>query len=131
MAGEFTRIAPPLIEIMNRLDAEAFADRCHPEVSIESRITSSDQAIYEGREGVRRLFANLGEAFEWIHIEGTVVADAEDRGVLEIRFRARGRISGAEVEQCFFQGTRMRDGKLAWWRFFETVDEAKEALGLY
>jgi hypothetical protein len=58
------------------------------------------------------------------------VVEESDRAVVCNRFRARGRQSGVEVEERFFQALRFRDGKVRWWAFYPSRTEALEAVGL-
>src|SRR5207237_6972706 len=45
------------------------------------------------------------------------------------RFRARGRGSGVAVEHEFFCGARAESGRLVWWGFFDSRDQASAAVG--
>jgi hypothetical protein len=42
--------------------------------------------------------------------------------------RATGSLGGAEVDQTVWQAATYRDGRLTWWAFFRTEDEARAAL---
>jgi ketosteroid isomerase-like protein len=117
-------------DAMSRLDAEALVALCDPEVEFRSRIASADDVTYRGHEGVRDYIASLAEAFEWIRTEPLEVVDGGDRAVVCNRFRARGRRSGVEVEERFFQALRYRGGKTRWWAFYPSKAEALEAVGL-
>jgi ketosteroid isomerase-like protein len=117
-------------DAMSRLDAEALVALCDPEVEFRSRIASADDVTYQGHEGVRDYIASLAEAFIWIRTEPLEVVDGGDRAVVCNRFRARGRRSGVEVEQRFFQALRYRDGKTRWWAFYPSKAEALEAVDL-
>jgi len=115
---------------MSRLDAEAMVVLCDPDVEFRSRIASADDVTYRGHFGVRDYIANLAEAFEWVQTEPVDVVDRGDRVVVCNRFRARGRRSGVEVEERFFQALRYREGKVLWWAFYPSKAEALEAAGL-
>jgi ketosteroid isomerase-like protein len=113
-----------------QLDADALIDLCHPTVRFESRITGVDDSSYDGHDGIRRYLANLGDAFEWMDVQGSDVIAEQDRAVATNHFRARGRGSGLEVEQRFFVAARGHEGKLSWWGLFDTRAEALAAVGL-
>jgi uncharacterized protein len=117
-------------EAMSRLDAEALVALCDPEVEFRSRIAEADDVTYRGHDGVRDYVASLAEAFEWIRTEPLDVIDEGDRAVVYNRFRARGRGSGAEVEERFFQAIRFRHGRSVWWAFYPSMAEALEAVGI-
>jgi ketosteroid isomerase-like protein len=115
---------------MSRLDAEALVAVCDPDVEFHSRIAEADDVTYRGHAGVRDYIASLAEAFEWIQTEPLDVTLEHDRGVVCNRFRARGRGSGVEVEEQFFQALRFRDQKSLWWAFYPSKAEALEAIGM-
>ena len=115
---------------MSRLDAEALVAVCDPDVEFRSRIAEADDVTYRGHAGVRDYIASLAEAFEWIRTEPLDVIEAGDRVVVCNRFRARGRGSGVEVEERFFQALRFRDHKSLWWAFYPSKAAALEAVGL-
>ena len=117
-------------EAMSRLDAEALVAVCDPDVEFRSRIAEADDVTYRGHDGVRDYMANLAEVFEWIRTEPLDVVEESERAVVCNRFRARGRHSGVEVEERFFQALRFRDGKVRWWGFYPSRAEALEALDL-
>jgi ketosteroid isomerase-like protein len=117
-------------EAMSRLDAEAMVALCEPDVEFRSRIAEADDVAYRGHDGVRDYIASLAEVFEWVQTEPLDVVEVSDRAVVCNRFRARGRHSGVEVEERFFQALRFRDGKVLWWAFYPSRTEALEAVGL-
>jgi ketosteroid isomerase-like protein len=117
-------------EAMSRMDAEAMVALCEPDVEFRSRIAEADDVTYRGHDGVRVYITSLAEVFEWVQTEPLDVIEEGDRAVVCNRFRARGRHSGVEVEERFFQALRFRDGKVRWWGFYPSKAEALEALDL-
>ena len=117
-------------EAMSRLDAEEMVALCEPDVEFRSRIASADDLTYRGHDGVRDYIASLAEVFEWVRTEPLDVVEESDRAVVCNRFRARGRQSGVEVEERFFQALRFRDGKVLWWAFYPSKTEALEAVAM-
>ena len=117
-------------EAMSGLDAEALVALCEPDVEFRSRIAEADDVTYRGHDGVRDYIASLTDVFEWVRTEPLDVVEEGDRAVVCNRFRARGRHSGVEVEERFFQALRFRDGKVRWWGFYPSKAEALDALGL-
>jgi ketosteroid isomerase-like protein len=134
LASQVSQVNLPNIqrayEAMSRLDAEALVALCDPEVEFRSRIAEADDATYRGHDGVRDYVASLAEAFEWIQTKPLDVIEDGDRAVVCNRFRARGRGSGAEVEERFFQALRFRDHRALWWEFYPSMAEALEAVGI-
>jgi ketosteroid isomerase-like protein len=117
-------------EALSRLDAEALVGLCEPDVEFRSRIAAADDVTYRGHDGVRAYIASLAEAFEWVQTEALDVIEEGDRAVVCNRFRARGRRSGVEVEERFFQAIRFSEGKAVWWAFYTSQAEALKAVGL-
>jgi ketosteroid isomerase-like protein len=117
-------------EAMSELDAETLVAHCDPDVEFRSRVAEADDVTYRGHDGVRDYVASFAEVFEWVRTEALDVVEESDRAVVCNRFRARGRHSGVEVEERFFQALRFRDGKVLWWAFYPSKTEALEAVGL-
>ena len=130
MSQENTESIGRAYEAMSRLDADAMVALCDPHVEFRSRIAEADDVTYRGHAGVRDYIASLTEVFEWIRTEPLDVIEEGDRAVVCNRFRARGRGSGVEVEERFFQALRFRDGKVLWWAFYPSKRKALEAAGL-
>ncbi|HEX2397155.1 MAG TPA: hypothetical protein VHI73_03350 [Solirubrobacteraceae bacterium] len=63
-------------------------------------------------------------------MEITRLDDFGDRVVIESRSVATGKGSGVRTEQRFWQVAALRDGRIIWWKFFRSRDEALEAVGL-
>jgi ketosteroid isomerase-like protein len=114
----------------SRLDAEAMVAPCEPDVEFRSRIAEADDATYRGHGGIRDYMASLAEVFEWVQTEPLEVIEGSDRAVVCNRFSARGRHSGVEVQERFFQALRFRDRKVQWWAFYPSKAEALGAVGL-
>ena len=130
MSQQYTENIDRAYKAMSRLDAEAMVALCEPDVEFRSRIADADDVTYRGHDGVREYMANLAEVFEWVQTEPLEVVEGSDRAVICNRFRARGRHSGAEVEERFFQALRFRDDKVRWWAFYPSKTEALEAVKL-
>jgi uncharacterized protein len=117
-------------EAISRMDAEALAALCEPDIEFRSRIGEAEDVTYHGHDGVRNYIASLSEAFEWLRAEPLEIIDGGDRAVVCNRMRARGSRSEVEVEVHFFHALRLRNGKAVWWDFYPSRAEALEAVGL-
>lgn len=117
-------------DALAHLDPDALVAVCDPEICFESRVTEIENSVYRGHEGARRYIANLADAFERIEAEQFNLVVDRDQAVFDVRFRARGRRSGIEVEHNYHAAARGRDGKLLWWGFFDSRSDAAEAVGL-
>jgi ketosteroid isomerase-like protein len=117
-------------EAMSRLDGEAMVSLSDREVEFRSRVASAEDVTYCGHDGVRDYVASLAEAFEWVRTEPTEVILEGNRAVICNRFRARGRLSGVEIEERFYQAIEFRNGKSLRWEFHPTRAEALAASGM-
>ena len=130
MSQEYSENIERAYQAMSRLDADALVALCEPDVEFRSRIAEADDVTYRGHDGVRVYIASLAEVFEWVQTEPLDVVEESDRAVVCNRFRARGRQSGVEIEERFFQALRFRDDKVLWWAFYPSRAAALEAVGL-
>jgi ketosteroid isomerase-like protein len=78
-----------------------------------SRLSGLPNAgVYHGHEGVTKFFTLWLQAWEDPRVELRELVDAGDKVVCTFSWTARGRTSGAEVEQEFFAVYELRDGKI-------------------
>jgi ketosteroid isomerase-like protein len=123
---ESFRVVDELIDAWNRRDLDAALERMHPEC--ETRGAEVTEPL-RGHAGVAAAFRDWFEAFEEFAIEPEGRLEQGDRVLVPMRQRARGKGSGVEVEERFYQLFTLRDGKV--FRFEEFSDEAEalQALG--
>ena len=86
--------------------------------------------VYMGHEGLEKFFRRWLGPWEAPAVELVELAAANDAVFTVMRWRARGRSSGAEVEQLFFGVYKLKDGVVVHFRQLETRDEALAAAGL-
>ncbi len=83
---------------------------------------------YRGYEGLRRYYADRGDAFGPGDVE---VLDCEPAGddvlVLHVRDSGVGRTSGVSLDQEVWSAIRLRDGRVLRWLAFRSRAEAEEA----
>jgi ketosteroid isomerase-like protein len=86
---------------------------------------------YRGLQGFAEAMADTDAAWQEWHQEVEQVLDAGDRGVVAlVRLKARGRESGAPVDQAWAMVMTVRDGKLTSSRTFLNRDQALRFAGL-
>jgi ketosteroid isomerase-like protein len=83
---------------------------------------------YRGGE-VWKAMGEFADSFEDFRAEATEFLDAGNQVVVAIRERGRAR-GGVEFEQVFGVLYALRDGKVARMKWFDSRDEALEAVGL-
>ena len=111
-------------------DFEAVNELYHPD-----HVLTSDWGVegklYHGAQGFAEAMADLDAAWQEWHQEVEQVLDAGDRGVVVlVRLKARGRESGAPVDQAWAMVITLRDGKLASSRTFLDRDQALRFAGV-
>ncbi len=134
MIGE----TPPSLEkyivafdALNERDFDAAKRLADPECEIRTLTSSLADRTYRGHAGVAQWFADVGESWEAISQtpERFIAVDAE-RTVVHLRFKARGKSSGVEINQMLTAMWRVRDGMVREVRNYATIDEALQAARL-
>jgi ketosteroid isomerase-like protein len=117
-----------MAEALNSGDLEAFVARTAEDVEFTSLVAEADGRTYRGHAGVRDWWETVLGAFRDPHWEVLDTLDAGDRAVLKSRLTAT--LADSEVEQTMWMAARLREGKLGWWAFFRTEEEALDAVGI-
>jgi uncharacterized protein len=130
MSRQNEQVARRAYDAFSRGDFEALAALLHPEVEFESLLLEMEAGSYRGLEGAREYFESVREVFPDWSVEITGLDDFGDRVVIESRSVATGKGSGVRTEQRFWQVAALRDGRIIWWKFFRSRDEALEAVAL-
>ena len=120
------------LEAGNRGDIETLLEVLDPEVAWHSALhalLAGEATVFRGHDGVRKMFRDLYEAFDEIHIELSEIRDLGDRLVAIGRTRARGEASGADVETPIGFVTEFKNGKAISVRGYLDPEEALEAAG--
>ena len=86
--------------------------------------------VYKGHDGLQRFFRRWLGPWNAPSVELVEIAASNDAVFTAMRWRARGRSSGAEVEQLFFGVYELKDGVIVHFRQLETRDEALQVAGL-
>ncbi len=95
-----------MAEALNSGDLEAFVARRAEDVEFTSLVAEADGRTYRGHAGVRVWWETV------------------------LKSRLTATLADTKVEQTMWMAARLRDGRLGWWGFFRTEDEALEAVGL-
>jgi ketosteroid isomerase-like protein len=112
----------------NRGDLDAWLELLDPDIVIRTSGAFPDFAPeYRGLERAGKFWRQMLEPWEEFRIEVEQIEEEGDIVAAGIRFVARGRDSGVDVELRFGSGIRVRDGvavELVNRRSFEQVREA-------
>jgi ketosteroid isomerase-like protein len=117
-----------MAESVNAGDLEGFVARTAEDVEFTSLVAEAEARTFRGHAGVRAWWENVLGAFADPRWEVLDMRVSEDRGVAKSRLTAT--LAGTEVVQTMWMAARLRDGKLGWWAFFRSEDQALEAAGL-
>jgi ketosteroid isomerase-like protein len=86
-----------------------------------------ERVIYRGRSGVERYYRERAEAFAGGELHIRSLEANGDAVVVDARSTARGRVSGAEIEDDITLVYWVRDGRIVRGQAFRSRDDALEA----
>jgi ketosteroid isomerase-like protein len=89
-----------------------------------------DAGEYRGHDGVARWLRDWENAWGEFTVTAEELLDAGERVVLVLRMTATGRGSGATLERQDAMVWQLRDGKLVRLDYFNSKQQALEAVGL-
>jgi len=115
-----------MAEALNSGDLEGFLARTTEDVEFTSLVAEAEGRTFRGHAGVRAWWERVLGAFQDPHWDVLDMRGSDDRAVAKSRLTAT--LADSEVEQTMWMAARLRDGKLGWWAFFRTEEEALEAL---
>ncbi len=133
MSQENVEAFKRFLDAYNRRDVEAMLEGLDPEVEYHAALPmllGGEATVYRGHEGVRRLFGEIYDAFDEIHVWYSEVRDLGDRVVAIGHIRMRGKGSGAETESPAAVVIDNRDGKAVRVQTYLDPQEALDDTGL-
>ena len=131
MSHENVELHRRLAEVFNRQDIEAFVKGLDPSVEYHSVMTVPGGAAYHGHEGVRRYFADFGDAWgDEFRVELEAFFDLGHQTLMFYAVHGRGQHSGAEVAMPGAQVCRWRDGLLVYAKAYVHRGDALRDLGV-
>ena len=134
MSRENVEIVRRVYDAVARHDAAAVLAQYDPAVVHDnSRLPEArlvGERITHGHEGIRRLFREWYEAWEYVEDNCEELIDAGERVISVVTRRGRGRASGAETTARRGGVWTLRDGKVVRVVWFPSPEEALEAVGL-
>jgi ketosteroid isomerase-like protein len=126
MSDPNIEIVGRLIEAWGRRDLEAVLKEMDPDCEVRGIEVGE---TLRGHDGLAAGFRDWFDAFEKFTIEPEDFIVDGDRVLVPVRQRARGKGSGLEVEQRFFQLFELRDGMVFRFEEFSEEADAWKALG--
>jgi ketosteroid isomerase-like protein len=131
MSKENLEVPRRLIDAYSRGDTPSFLEELDPDVEWIPIMAALEGRVYRGRERVRQWLEDLARDWEYFEPRYEEYRDLGDRVLVFGRWRARGRVSGVELEnQPATWLYEIKDGKVMRMRTFTNRAEALEAAGL-
>ncbi|HEY6638332.1 MAG TPA: nuclear transport factor 2 family protein [Solirubrobacterales bacterium] len=133
MSEENVELVRRAYAALTRADTDTLNDLAAPELVVDFSRRLLDPLVLRGRdEALRFILSEPYEEWEgWPLWEPQELIDADDKVVALIRFSARGRESGVEVDAQVWNLWTFRDGKWVEVKYFgEDRAAALEAAGL-
>jgi ketosteroid isomerase-like protein len=126
VSPELRTIAETAFRALNSGDLDGYLSVIADDVVFTSMIAEVEGVTFRGHEGVRDWWNTVRGSFQDLTWELLELRECEEGALANLR--ATGSLGGVEVDQSVWQAATFSDGKLTWWRFFRTKDEAREAL---
>jgi ketosteroid isomerase-like protein len=119
------------LEGVNRRDADAMIGPIHPDFEFVPIMAALEGRVYVGAEGVRQWVADMRDHWEFFECFPEEFYDLGDRVMAFGHWRARGRVSGVEVDgQPATWLAWVEDGLLRRWQTYTDRGEALRAAGV-
>jgi ketosteroid isomerase-like protein len=117
------------IDAYNRRDFDVALENCDPEVEwVLPEHQASDSG--QGHDDIRRFFDGLEETFDELRLVAQEFVDAGDRVAVRLRYHARGKGSGIELDdELYHQVTTFEGGRIVRIEYLTTWPAALEAAG--
>jgi ketosteroid isomerase-like protein len=131
MSSENVELVRRVFDAFNNDDMDAQLELWHEEGEFIPILARLEGHVYRGPEGVRRWIEQVERDWEVFEARPEEYRDLGDKVVALGSWRARGRVSGVELDSA--QATwvvEVRDGKLWRWETFTDRDAAFRAAGL-
>jgi ketosteroid isomerase-like protein len=132
LAGESENatIVRRFVDAFNRADFDAALRDVDPDIELDEWPVAPGAQSYRGHEGVRRALDTWFESWEWMRVEVEGIVEVDDRLLLTLHQRARGRESAVEVEIQTFNVYTFRDRRIVRMQLFTERAPALEAAGM-
>jgi ketosteroid isomerase-like protein len=105
-------------------------DLMHPDIEYVNPTGAVEPGTRRGQEAFREAVEKVFEGWETWQMDPEEFTDIGDQVAVVVRYRARGRASGIEVEGCESALWTVTDGKVMRYAWFHESRDALEAAGL-
>jgi ketosteroid isomerase-like protein len=101
-----------------------------PDATFTNPPYAVEDGVRHGLDELRVSFQALHDEFEFSAADVEELIEGPDGMLAIVRLDARGRGSGAPLQGRFFHAWRLRDGLVADFAWFATLEEARSSIGL-
>jgi ketosteroid isomerase-like protein len=113
------------VEAFMAKDLDGILAAADDEIVLRSLLTEAERPLYYGHDGVRDWFdAVFGVFPDWHPKPRRASHDEDGAVVICLDVTATGVGSGAPVDQIYWLGARVRAGKITFFGFFRTEEDA-------
>jgi ketosteroid isomerase-like protein len=131
MSAADVELVRELYDAFNRGEYERASSMLHEDVELHQPPEMPGGDSYFGRQEFARGLARWLSEFEsGFQYRPTEMIDAEGGVFMRLSYSGRGRASGVELEEEWFNVWEVRDGRPFRCRIFSREDAAREAAGL-
>jgi ketosteroid isomerase-like protein len=109
---------------------DALLALCDPDIELVNPADAVEPGTRRGLKGIRDAMNSLSDTFSWSQHTVHALYDGGDTVVASIRFRARGRGSGAEIEHDEAHTWTFRDNLIVRYEWGRDLEQALAAAGL-
>ncbi len=125
---ELSSLAEAAFGALNSGDLDGFMAVAAEEVEFTSMIAEVEGTTFRGHDGIKAWWETVVAAFGDVRWEILDVHGPGDRGIAHIRMD--GTLGGIPLNLRMWLAARLREGKVTWWSWYRTEQEALEAVGL-
>jgi ketosteroid isomerase-like protein len=130
MSKENVEALRAAVHAVNRRDLDGLRAFLAPDVQIVPMRAALEDTMYSGPDAARQWFTALEDSWETMTAEVHELRDVGECVLALGRFRARGRVSGADLDVDAAAVARFRDGRIARLRIYSNVGDALNDAGL-
>jgi ketosteroid isomerase-like protein len=130
MSQENVEIVRAAFRAFEGRDSEVWVSCFHPSVELLLPRNVLEGGSYRGHAGMRRALADAFETWEEFRFDIQDIREVDDRVVVLGRATAVGKGDAPAVEYQSGYLFKMREGKIAYFRPYQSHGEALEAVGL-
>jgi ketosteroid isomerase-like protein len=130
MSQENVEVARRAMRAFFSQDVEGWVRCCHPDIELLLPRNLLEGGSYRGIDGARRAFADAYDMWEELHFDLQDTRTVDDYVVTLGRSTNVGKGDAPTVEFEVAHVSRVREGKLVYFRPYQSHRDALEAVGL-